>query len=246
MNIQLYNALNQARDFLITVKKNEDDIVRRKELIKRAPIDYKPTSIYFKTNPYKHKDFSWGTFFLLFFVCAPVLCPIYILYLYFCNRKYRKAMREQQRAIDNWENSTEGMKLAQEIQESIEKQQKELDEIIAKYQKYYSDNYYKCLGFLPDWARTFKKVDDISNRINYIDGLIRYVKRGAETLDDAMGYYAEELREEWAREEYLESQEHLEELQKESIEALNAIAKNQERTNDELDRIYRERFVNRR
>lgn len=60
MNTQLYNSLIQAQNFLVTVKSNEDDLIRRKELIRNTSATYRP----FFPN-YNHKDFSWITFYFL-------------------------------------------------------------------------------------------------------------------------------------------------------------------------------------
>ena len=75
--------------------------------------------------------------------------------------------------------------------------------------------------------------------------MIQYVKCGATTLDNAMEYYAKALREERATEERKEREERLEQLQEKNIEALGTIARNQEKTNDELEKIYRDTFINR-
>lgn len=249
MNTKLYITLVQAWNFLATVEKNENDLIHREKLIKSTPIDYKikywPASLTWHSNKYKYKEMSWGM--LLFWIfCCPLFAVLYPFYIYFCNRKYRKAMREHEKAVDNWNKSPEGVKLNQDIQESIEKQQKELVEKKAEYKKYYSDNYYKCLGFLPDWARKIKTVEDVSHRKDYIDGLIRYVKSGAKTLDVAMEYYGKELREKQEILDSIERQKRLEQFQKENIAALEAIARNQEKTNEELERIYLEKYIYKR
>lgn len=239
MNTKLYNALVQAWNFLATLEKNEKDLIRRQELINRTPIDYKIK--YGPSFPHcNYKEFRWGIFLvlLLFF---PLLSVLYAIYIYLYNWKYRKVNR----TIDNWEKSPDGVKLSQEIQKNIEKQQKEYESKLSEYKKYYSDNYYIYLGFLPSWVRKFETVDDISSRKDYIDGLIQYVKCGATTLDNAMEYYAKALREERATEERKEREERLEQLQEKNIEALGTIARNQEKTNDELEKIYRDTFINR-
>lgn len=233
MNTQLYNSLISAKEFLITVEKNEKDLQHRKSKI---------TGTYF--NPYvlspkdQPKKFSWVKFYLL--LCLDGLGIIYAIYIYCHNRKSKK----KQEYLDKLSNSPEELSRKKAALEESENLRIEYEKKLAEYKKYYSENYWNKLGFLPDWARKIETVDVISYRIEYIDGLIHYVKRGAKTLNEAMELYGKELREIEAikeqREEQREYQKRMEVQHQKEIDALNTIAKNQEKANDELEKLRRE------
>lgn len=233
MNTQLYNQLKSAREFLMTVDKNEKDLQHRTSQIRLAYVN--PYVLSPKDQP---KQFSWIKFYLL--LCLDGLGIIYALYIYCHNRKSKR----KQKKLDKLSNSPEELRKKRAALEEREKLKIELENKTAEYKKYYSENYWKKLGFLPAWARKIETVDDISYRIKYIDGLLRYVKCGAKTLDDAMDYYGNELREIDAREEQRERQERMEEQYQKEIDALNAIAKNQEKANNELEKL-RQEYVDR-
>lgn len=226
MNKQLYNSLKTAREFLVTVEKNEKDLIARTEHIKTVYVDR-----YILWGKEKPKEFSWLKFYLL--LCLDGIGIIYALYIYFHNRKAKKKQAE----LNKIANSYEIISKKREEEQIREAKLKE-------YKKFYSDNYWDKLGLLPDWARKFETVESISHRIEYIDGLIRYVRSGAKTLDEAMENYGRELRMIDALKEQREYQEYLEEQHEQRMDALNTIAKNQEKANDELERV-RRKYVDR-
>ncbi|MBQ8766637.1 MAG: hypothetical protein IJZ16_07520 [Clostridia bacterium] len=236
MNTQLYNTLVRAKNFLITVEKNEEDLKWRRDRI-----------FVTNTNPYvltpgeMPKEFNWGIFIMLLMFVGP-FAFIYSFYIYNHNRKAKK----KQKHLDELINSEENIKRTRENEKSVEEQKRELKIKEVEYKKYYSDNYWSCLNFLDEDERTFKTVEDIIRLRKYIDGLLNYVKNGVDTLEKARRYYGDELRELAAIEERREREELLERRHKEEIAALNTIARNQERTNDELDRLYKDTFLRRR
>lgn len=184
---------------------------------------------------------------MLFFLNLGIFSIIYALYIHFHNKK----INEKQVAYNKLANSPEEQNRKAEALEKREKLNAELENKTSEYKKYYSENYIKKLGFLPEWARKIESVDDIAQRIKYIDGLIHYVKYGAKNLNEAMNLYGEELREIEKHREEKEHREqeaayrkHLDKQHQDEIDALNEIAKNQEKTNSELERI-RQRYVDR-
>ena len=85
-------------------------------------------------------------------------------------------------------------------------------------------------------------MDNVKHQIEYDEGLMRYVKNGAPTLSEAQRRYGEDLRFERELEEKREREEWEERRHKEEIQALDTIAKNQQKTIDELNRMYREKY----
>lgn len=229
MNTQLYNSLVLAKEFLINVEKNEKDIQHRKDQILMA-----------YTNPYvlppedHPKEFNFILFVILLSFCGAGI--IYALYICLHNLKSKRKQAE----LDRLYNAPEEQRRRNAALAERERLKIELDKKIAEYKNYYSSNYWSKLGFLPDWARKIETIKDISNKIQYLNGVIYYVKRGAKSLDDAMEDYGRELRELDALEEQREHRRHMEEKQQQQLDALNTIAKNQRKTNDELERIRRE------
>lgn len=226
MNKELYNSLESAREFLVTVEKNEKDLLSRAEHIKTVYVDR-----YILWGKEKPKKFSWLKFYLL--LCLDGIGIIYALHIYFHNRKAKKKQAELDKIANSYEITGKKRK-EEQIREAK----------LSEYKKFYLDNYWNKLGFLPDWARKFETVDSISYRIEYIDGLIRYVRSGAKTLDEAMENYSRELRMIDALKKQREYQEHLDEQHKQRMDALNTIAKNQEKSNDELERM-RRKYIDR-
>lgn len=226
MNTQLYDSLKSAREFLVTIEQNEKDLLYRAEHIKAVYVDR-----YILSGKEKPKKFSWLKFYLL--LCLDGIGIIYALYIYFHNRKAKKKAIKTRWNCQFVRNNQQkaGRRKNREIK-------------LNEYKKFYSDNYWNKIGFLPEWQRKFKTVDDISRTIKYVDGLIRHVKNGAKTLDEAMKNYGQELRMLAEIEEQREYREHLEEINKQQIDALNRIAKNQEKANDEIEKI-RRKYVDR-
>lgn len=229
MNIELYNSLMGARGFLLKVKENEENLQRMAS--PSYGLDFKD----YKGPELEQEKFSWGLLLFLALISDGILAVIYALYRHFCNKKIRKRNEKIM-------NSPQEIERAKRIKEIRAKNQIEIDKKTSEYKKFYDDNYWRYLGFLPEWTRSFETVEDIANRISYLDFLIGYVKIGANTLDEAMERYADFLIELDEMERRKEIREEAEKRHKEEIEALNDIARKQEQTNDELRRIYTEKF----
>ena len=231
MNTQLYNSLVQAKNFLITVENNQEDLRHRQELIKLTPATYSP---YVFAS--KHKKFEWGTFIFLCLLTTFIGGIIYALYIDNYNKKIKQKEKSK---MEQWENSMEGKQAKADAEKDIERQKKEYETKKAEYGRYFSENYpkYSCY-----FSNSIKTVTDVKHQIKYINGLIWYVKNGAPTLSDAMRRYGEDLRFEAELEKQRESGELEERRHKEEIQALDTIAKNQQKTIDELNRMYREKY----
>lgn len=230
MNTQLYNSLIQAKNFLITVRNNEEDLRHRKELIKLTPSFHRP---YVIGSSRKRKKFEWSIFFYLCFLTTFIGGIIYKLYIDSYNKKIE---RKEKSEIDKWENSPEGIKAKADAKRDIEKQEREYETKRIEYGRYFSENYPKYSYI---FSYRIKTVEDVKREIEYVNGLIGHVKNGAPTLSEAMQRYGEDLRfadelEEKCKKREIEDRRHKEEMQ-----ALNTIAKNQEKTIDELNRLYR-------
>ena len=232
MNTQLYNTLVRAKNFLITVEKNEEDLELR-----RGRISVTNTNPYVLTPKEMHKEFNWLIFMVLLMFVGP-FALIYSFYIYNHNRKAKKKLRH----LDELINSEENIKRTKENERDVEEQKKEYETKRMEYGRFFSENYPKYSYI---FAYKIKTVEHVKDQIKYVSGVIEHVKNGASTLSEAQQRYGEDLRFIAEIEESREQREAEERRYKEEMKALDTIAKNQERTNDELNRIYRDTFLKR-
>lgn len=231
MNTQLYNQLIQAKNFLITVEKNESDLVYRKEEIKIANANH-----HVLTPKEMPKKFSWIIFLLLLECCGAGI--IYALYIFFHNQKAKK----KQKQLDELYNSPKEVQKRKDNEMYAEFRKKEYEAKRIEYGRYFSENYPKYSYIFPYEIKT---VEHVKSHIKYVDGLIEHVKNGASTLSEAQQRHGADLRFIANLEEKREQREIEERRYKEELNALNTIARNQEKTVDELERLYNDTFKRR-
>lgn len=219
-----------ARGFLLKVKENEENLQRMKSPI--YGLEFKDVHEF---PELEQEKFSWALLLFLALISDGILAIIYALYSHFRNKKIRKRNEKIM-------NSTKEIERCKRMQKVRTNNQLEIDEKTAAYKKFYADNSLNYLGFLPEWVRNIETIDDITYRISYIDGLIGYVKVGASNLNEAIEQYSNHLIELDEMEKRKELQDEREKRHREEMDALDTIAKNQEKTNDELNKIYTERF----
>ncbi len=232
MNVQLYNSLIDAKNFLITVDNNEEKLKRIEGEISISGAMFKPCF------PFpKHKKFEWKMFWWLFFVGFYISGFIYMWYIHWYNNKEDKKYESK---VKKWKNSAEGKIAMQKTEEYRKELNKKYEIKKAEYGKYFAINYPKYSYLVGE----LKTRESVKREIKYINGLMGHVKNGAPTLEIAQQRYGEDLRFISEMEEKREEREREEARRKEQMNALEAIAKNQERTNDELRRL-REKYVDR-
>ena len=235
MNTQLYDYLVQAKQFLIRVQNNEHDLQCRRNTIKNS---YYIDDKYIR-NALKLKNtsnFKWSIFILASILTAGFGGFIYMMW---AGKSDEKLIKKEKEEIENWKTSPQGIKAKAEEKKVIDSLEKEYETKRAEYGKYFSDNYQKYSNV---FSYKIKTVDNVKHQIEYVEGLMRYVKNGAPTLSEAQRRYGEDLRFERELEEKREREELEERRHKEEIQALDTIAKNQQKTIDELNRMYREKY----
>lgn len=214
MNTQLYNSLISAREFLITVEKKGKDIQHLKKEATTGGVTFSEVMSRIPDAKDRPKEFSWGTCLLLTWLTG-IGGIIYSIYISRYNAKCNEKWKKKQEMLSS---TPEAIKRKNEILNYREEKKKELKSKTIECNKYFSDNYYQKLGFLPDWARKIETIEDIIHQREYIEGLIYQVKYGAQTLSEAMERHGIVLREIAEIEERKEQREYMKEQQtKESI-----------------------------
>lgn len=232
MNVQLYNSLVEAKKFLITVDNNEKELERIKGQISVSGATFKP---YFPLP--KEKKFEWLKFWFFFAFGFQIGGFIYWWYI----RRYNnKKYEEYESKVEKWKNSAEG-KIAMQKTEEYRKELNEKYEIKkAESIKYFSANHSKYSYLVGD----LKTRESIEHKIAYVTELMEFVKDGEPTLSSAKQRYAVIHEAMYDYKMECEKREQEEQRHKERIKALENIAKNQERANDDLRRL-REKYVDR-
>lgn len=253
MNTNLYNALMQARNFLITDENNR----------KNADFSAQLSFAYKKTyNKYEqsYKKVDWSLFFGIPLAClggsaiiiglisdsfeldvsksdlllekgqivafvAAICCPLlYLLYIFIYNV-----------VIDikcsNYKKSKEFLQQKEKASHNSIKEYENHKKLKQQQENYYKQNYQACLGFLPKQYHNKKA----------IESLLHYVKVGlANTLDEALACYGTELREMAEWKEHLEEKEIQRQRHKENQEKLAEISKNHKDLEYKLGQIAKE------
>lgn len=253
MNTNLYNALMQARNFLITDENNRKNTEHSRQL-----------SIVYNTtyNKYEHryKKVDWrlilgvplaclaGSVFIIAMIVeefeleiskfgwlvdvvpivafvAAVCCELlFLLYVFIYNI-----------VIDvkysNYKKSKEFLQQREKASHNSIKEYENYKKLKQQQENYYKHNYQACLGFLPKQYHNKKA----------IESLLHYVKVGlANTLDEALACYGTELRETAEWKEHLEEKEIQRQRHKENQERLAEISKNQKDLEYKLGQMAKE------
>lgn len=217
MNVQLYNALVSAKEFVLRDAQYCKDI----EACESA-VGWYNMQKNMNTAPFKEEPISWVTVIFWLWVFFPIG-----LFIIFANKHKNKVNRKKHEQ-KNQEilNSSEEIEYRKNIQKKIEEAKVALEQAKKVRNDYYRQNREKCLGFLSDYSTSSET----------IDALIHYVKtEQAYTLNQAQNCYAKDLLEMDEMRRRSEEREERDRQHRETQEALNTIAKNQEKINHELE-----------
>lgn len=219
MNVSLYNALVNAYNFFINDERNCEAIKMYESKLRLCKLERAMNT---PTPAFSYEPISWSTAILWILICFPIGL-IYIL-----SNKIKNSINQRK-----YERNKKKLVLSPEEIEVINKKTSEIAEAEKALQQakqaqemYYRNNYERCLSFLPECLR-YK---------NSIASLMHYVKSGqAITLDAAWNLHARDLRELDEMRMRDEEREEQARRHRETQEALDTIARNQEKINRELE-----------
>lgn len=217
MNVSLYNALVNAYNFFINDEKKREEIKKCEGNLFVHKYEHSMHIPVFQEEP-----ISWTDAILWLLICFPIGL-IYILSNKIKNNKNRKKYEKNKQKLLN---TPAEIEYRSNKKKAITEAEIALEQARQARDMYYRNNYEKCLSFLP---KGYRNKEDI-------EALIHYVKSGlANSLDTACSLRAESIREinESRMHEYEKMDQ--ERRHRETQEALETIARNQEKTNHELE-----------